>query len=329
MRTTSLLVVAAAAAAHAGYTEKDGKYVCEEPNASYCLGGDIILRCDAYGVGTPGRCSDNLSGYPPAGGVASCYEKAGTHGEAACEKNCVVYYTSAPYTLPAELCHTSQTSSAVDTLTTIYTHPVPETTAKPYHNTTSPGEPGKPGESSKPGEPGKPTKPGHPGYPSNSTQPAQPGHPTATGYTTKCVTIVYPNPTNTVESKTRTVTYTSAVYPPGTETSEPQYPPHTTMYPVPSGSPPPPPNNGTCPTCHGGPGRHGGKGIYVEQTNQGEQGSSNGESGQNGESPSGSETKVPVSPTSTTEPEAVTGAAAVNTVSGLLALVAVAAAYLI
>jgi len=321
MRTTGLLVVAAAAAAHAGYTEKDGKYICEEPNASYCLGGDIILRCDAYGVGTPGRCSDNLSGYPPAGGVASCYEKAGTHGEAACEKNCVVYYIGAPYTLPAELCHPSQTSSAVDTLTTIYTHSIPETTAKPYHNTTSPGNPGKPGESS---------KPGHPGYPSNSTQPAQPGHPTATGYTTKCVTIVYPNPTNTVESKTRTITYTSAVYaPPGTETSEPQYPPNTTMYPVPSGSPPPPPHNSTCPTCHGGPGGHGGKGIYFEQTNQAEKASENAEQGENGESPSGSETKVPVSPTSTTEPDAVTGAGSMNTVSGLLALVAVVAAYLI
>ncbi|KAH6899847.1 hypothetical protein B0T10DRAFT_554410 [Thelonectria olida] len=324
MRTTGLLVVAAAAAAHAGYTEKDGKYMCEEPNASYCLGGDIILRCDAYGVGTPGRCSDNLSGYPPAGGVASCYEKAGTHSEAACEKNCVVYYPGAPYTLPAELCHPSQTSSAVNTFTTVYTHPVPETTVKPYHNTTSPGNPG---ESSKPGEPSKPTKPGHPGYPSNSTQPAQPGHPTATGYTTKCVTIVYPNPTNTAESKTRTITYTSAVYAPGTETSAPQYPPNTSIYlPTPSGSPPPPPHNST------GPGGYGGMGIYIEQTNQGEQGSSNGENaqqGENGESPSGSETKVPVSPTSTTEPEAVTGAAAMNTVSCLLALVAVVAAYLI
>lgn len=87
MRTTSLLIVAAAAAVNAGYTENNGKYVCGMANANYCLGGDIILRCDESGNGTPGQCSDNLSGYPPAGGVASCYEKPGSYGNAVCEKN--------------------------------------------------------------------------------------------------------------------------------------------------------------------------------------------------------------------------------------------------
>lgn len=320
MRTTGLLVVAAAVAAHANYVEKDWEYVCEQPNASYCLGGDIILRCDAYGKGTPGRCSDNIpAGYPPVGGVASCYEKPGTHGEAACEKDCVVYYTGAPYTLPAELCHPSHpsTTATVDTLTTIYTYPVPETTAKAHYNTTRAGHPGGPGETTKPGHPGRP---GHHGHHGNSTQP---GQPTATGYTTKCVTFVYPNPTHSGESKTRTITYTTALYPPGGETHQSKYPPQTTMYPVPSGSLPPPSKNGTCHTCHGGHGGYGGKGAQGDNGNKGE-GIQN-----KGVSASGSETQVPVSPTSTSEPETPTGAAAVNTVSGMLALVAVAAAYLI
>lgn len=73
--------------------------------------------------------------------------------------------------------------------------------------------------------------------------------------------------------------------------------------------------------------------MYGEKTNQGEESSSNNENGQNGESSSGSKTNVPVSPTSTTESEAVseavTGAASMNAASSLLALVAFAAAYLI
>lgn len=311
MRTASLLVVAAAAVAHAGYTEKDGKYYCEESNASYCLGGDIILRCDAYGVGTPGRCSDNNSGYSPA----SCSEKV--HGEATCE---VRRTLSSMHRVANSACQPSQ-----PTLTTIYTHPVPETTTKPYYNTTIHGYPG---QSSKPGQPEESSKPGHHNYPSNSTQPGQPGHPTATGYTTKCVTIVYPNPTKSGESSTRTITYTTAVYPPGTETEtetgHPHYPPQTTMYPVPSGGIRPP-HNGT----YGGP---GGKGIYGEQNN-GQQASPNGDNTeQKGVEAAASETEsnVPVKPTSTAEPETVTGAGVATTpVSGLLALAAVVAAYLI
>ncbi|KAI5462389.1 hypothetical protein BGZ63DRAFT_403618 [Mariannaea sp. PMI_226] len=296
MRTTSLLVLAAAAAANAGYVEKNGDYFCDEPNTSYCLGGDIILRCDAYGKGTAGRCTSNLSVYPPLGGTASCYEKPGSHGEAACEKNCVVYYTGAPTTLPAALCqpsYTTTSSSAIETLTTVYTHPVPTTRA--HYNTTQPGHPGG--------------HRGHPGHHGNSTLPGH-GTATATGYTTKCVTVVYPNPTQTGESKTRTITYTSPLYPPG---GEPQT---TASRPVPSGSPH---HHGNGTAGHGGHNSgHGHKGV-----------SQKGANNQNGNQPSGSETRVPVGPTSTSGPETVTGAATANTVSGMLALAVAAAAYLI
>ena len=88
MKTSAIFLTAAAALASAQYTaESDGTYKCDKPNTNYCIGGDIILRCDANAKGTPGRCSANLSGYPPAGGVASCYESVKGAGDAACEKN--------------------------------------------------------------------------------------------------------------------------------------------------------------------------------------------------------------------------------------------------
>lgn len=93
MKTSAILITAAAALVSAQYTvEADNTYKCDKPNTNYCIGGDIILRCDTNGTGTPGRCSANLSGYPPAGGLASCYESAQGAGDAACEKN--VSYTS-------------------------------------------------------------------------------------------------------------------------------------------------------------------------------------------------------------------------------------------
>ncbi|KAF7540383.1 hypothetical protein G7Z17_g12208 [Cylindrodendrum hubeiense] len=311
MKTATLLVVAAAAVANAGYTENDGKYACGKPNTNYCLGGDIILRCDEYGHGTTGRCSNNLSGYPPAGAVGSCYEKPGSYGSAACEKNCVVY-ADTPYTLPAELCqpaytvtssypegtpssldstpsYPDSTPSSLESITTVYTQPAPETTKSVQYNSTVPGEPGNTG---------KPTEPDH--------------------YTTKCVTFTYPNPTSPGDSVTRTITYTAPVYPShnSTATYNPHNPPHTTLttyVPAPSGGSPLPHHNGTCSTCHGGSGDYGAAG--------------NG--GQNGGE---SATRVPVGPasTSTSVPETIpTGAAAANAVSGLLAVAGIAAAFLI
>ncbi|KAG6019525.1 hypothetical protein E4U41_003182 [Claviceps citrina] len=82
---------------------------CAKPNANYCMSGDIILRCDARSLGTRGRCSDNVAGYAPAGGIASCYQSSEEAGDAACQKNCVVY-AAQPFTLPADKCTPSPTS---------------------------------------------------------------------------------------------------------------------------------------------------------------------------------------------------------------------------
>lgn len=87
--TTAIVLSAAAAMANPqrqhGLPE-GSKVDCSKPNANFCM-GDIILRCDENAVGTPGRCSDNVSGYPPAGGVATCYESDRLAGDAACMKN--------------------------------------------------------------------------------------------------------------------------------------------------------------------------------------------------------------------------------------------------
>lgn len=286
MRTTSLLIVAVAAAVNAGYTENNGKYVCGIANTNYCLGGDIILRCDESGNGTPGRCSDNLSGYPPAGGVASCYEKPGSYGNAACEKNCVVH-ADTPYTLPADSCQPSYTStSSIESFTTVYSQPTPETTKPVYYNTTVPGEPGQ------------------------TTKPTEPDE-----YTTKCLTFTYPNPTKHGESVTRTITYTVPAYPTHNATAT-YNPPHTytTFVPVPSGGSPLPHRNDTCSTCH-----NGGNGGY-------------GDGGKGSPPRAESATRVPVSPASTSISilETVpTGAASANAVSGLLAVIGIAVAYLV
>ncbi|KAH7149351.1 hypothetical protein B0J13DRAFT_303571 [Dactylonectria estremocensis] len=228
MRTASLLVVAAAAVANAGYTNGNGTYVCGRPNANYCLGGDIILRCDAYGHGTPGRCSDNVSGYPPLGGVSSCYEKDGSYGDASCEKNCVVY-ADPPYTLPPALCQPSytSTSSTPESTTNVYSEHVPETTKPVYYNSTVPGEPSHTGE--------------------------------PVSYTTKCATYTYPNPTKSGESITKTITYTVPCYPTHGDNATATYnpptnPPHTTFVPVTSE---PAHNNGSCASCTGGNGGYG------------------------------------------------------------------------
>lgn len=88
MKSSTLIVAATAAVVHATASNPgDVPYNCAKANANYCLGGDIILRCDENAIGTPGKCSANLSGYPPAGGIASCWESAVEAGDAACEKN--------------------------------------------------------------------------------------------------------------------------------------------------------------------------------------------------------------------------------------------------
>lgn len=88
MRTSAIFVVAAAALANAqAPPEGTNKVTCAKPNANYCLAGDVIVRCDGNGIGTAGRCSDNVAGYPPQGGVAECWQSGPLVGDAACQKN--------------------------------------------------------------------------------------------------------------------------------------------------------------------------------------------------------------------------------------------------
>lgn len=89
MKTSTVLAAAAAAAGPvcASGASDATEMKCARPNASFCIAGDIILRCDGSGLGVPGRCSANVAGYPPLGGTASCYESAPEAGDAACQKN--------------------------------------------------------------------------------------------------------------------------------------------------------------------------------------------------------------------------------------------------
>ncbi|KAG5940460.1 hypothetical protein E4U59_002421 [Claviceps monticola] len=100
---------------------------CAKPSASYCLGGDGILRCGADSIGIQGRCSDNVAGYPPFGGMASCQESSELAGDAACVKNCVVY-AAQPYTLPAHKCIPSYTATGSHTGTPTGPATIPEET---------------------------------------------------------------------------------------------------------------------------------------------------------------------------------------------------------
>ncbi|KAH8678225.1 major facilitator superfamily domain-containing protein [Xylariales sp. PMI_506] len=105
-------------------------YTCDVADASYCvdtsLGGNIIIRCNGL-VGTAGNCDDNVSGEPPLGGVAECWQTSDTSGDAACAKNCIVYAASGSFTLPdcTPIGGTSSSSSssysAVSTTTTTTT----------------------------------------------------------------------------------------------------------------------------------------------------------------------------------------------------------------
>ncbi|KAL2018000.1 hypothetical protein VTK56DRAFT_1380 [Thermocarpiscus australiensis] len=121
MKTTSILsaIAASAAVASAQFRYEDGEYICEKPNAAYCstdsLKTDIIIRCNGT-VGQPGRCTDNLIGEPPVGVWSGlCWESSRTSGDAACEKNCVVYGQNGTFTLPASECTPSYTATATAT----------------------------------------------------------------------------------------------------------------------------------------------------------------------------------------------------------------------
>ncbi|OHE91554.1 hypothetical protein CORC01_13151 [Colletotrichum orchidophilum] len=111
MKTSATLVLAASALAstQVTYNATTGQYICSRPNSAFCAGDsfgtDIIIRCDANGRGQPGRCTDNLAGQFPLGVNPSlCWMSQPYSGDAACEKNCVVYASPSPFQLPPSVC---------------------------------------------------------------------------------------------------------------------------------------------------------------------------------------------------------------------------------
>lgn len=119
MKNAAIITFFAVSAATVS-AQGDGAHQCAKPNAAYCagssLGTDIIIRCDSEGKPQPGRCSDNLAGEPPVGNTpALCWQTDENSGDAACEKNCVVYGGSGnhdgDFTLPADVCTPTFTAS--------------------------------------------------------------------------------------------------------------------------------------------------------------------------------------------------------------------------
>ncbi|KAK2065440.1 hypothetical protein LY76DRAFT_276298 [Colletotrichum caudatum] len=125
MKTSATLVLAASALASAQvvYNSTTGQYTCSRPNVAFCAGDslatDIIIRCDANGLGQPGRCTNNLAGQFPLGvQPARCWQSQPQAGDAACEKNCVVY-ASQPFQLPSSNCTPYATASSAAAAPTV------------------------------------------------------------------------------------------------------------------------------------------------------------------------------------------------------------------
>ncbi|CZS78768.1 unnamed protein product [Fusarium graminearum] len=171
----------------------------------------------------------------------------------------------------------------------------------------------------------------------NPTEPSKPHEPTHPGQDviTKTQTYAYPHPTNHGESVTKTITYTVPVD--HTNNGTAVYPPHT-YHPVPSGGAhptgvaPPPPHSGS----EGGKTPQGEQPSNDDGTDSGSNGGSKGsDSGSNGGSSSGSgsgsgsDSSEDHEPSTSDVPEPVTAGAGMNAVTGLLAIVGFAAAYLI
>ncbi|KAB5572634.1 hypothetical protein GE09DRAFT_1217184 [Coniochaeta sp. 2T2.1] len=153
MKNSALItVLATAAVATAQVTVDNGTYICAKPNVAYCAGDsmktDIIIRCNSEMRGQPGRCSDNLAGEPPVGvRPALCYQTDNVKGDAACEKNCIVYGGSGNgagiFTLPASICTpefsaTGTSSGGIATTTTTSTSPPPPPATSTTEETTTP-----------------------------------------------------------------------------------------------------------------------------------------------------------------------------------------------
>ncbi|KAF6826941.1 hypothetical protein CMUS01_09216 [Colletotrichum musicola] len=120
MKTAASVVLAASALASAGvtYNATTGEYICSRPNSQWCAGDsfgtDIIIRCNSSARGQPGRCGDNLAGQFPVGvNPALCWQSNADAGNAACEKNCVVYAADGSFRLPPSVCTPYATSSGL------------------------------------------------------------------------------------------------------------------------------------------------------------------------------------------------------------------------
>ncbi|KAK1995471.1 hypothetical protein LX36DRAFT_162093 [Colletotrichum falcatum] len=127
MKTSATLVLAASALASAQvvYNSTTGQYLCSRPNVAFCAGDsfgtDIIIRCDANALGQPGRCTNNLAGQFPLGvQPALCWQSQPQAGDAACEKNCIVY-ASQPFRLPSSVCTPYATPSGTGAVPTAAT----------------------------------------------------------------------------------------------------------------------------------------------------------------------------------------------------------------
>ncbi|KAF5020146.1 hypothetical protein F66182_7838 [Fusarium sp. NRRL 66182] len=173
--------------------------------------------------------------------------------------------------------------------------------------------------------------PSQPHYP-NPTEPGKhtkpvPTHPGG-DVITKTQTYAYPHPTLPGQSVTKTVTYTVPKGP-GHNATAVNPPPHHTYHPVPTGGAHPYPN-GTTPSHPGNDGPYGGKTPQGGESGS-DSGRDSGEGSQSGSrgTNSGSDSEEDHEPSSTDAPEAVTAGAAMNTVTGLLAIAGFAAAYLI
>ena len=183
---SSLILAASAAVVGAQVTNNNGTFTCSKPNVNFCagdsLGTDIIFRCNAQGIAQPGRCTDNLAGQPPQGvQPALCYQSGPTVGDAACEKNCVVYPENggSPFTLPAADCtpyYTSTVSSYPPTTTSTYVPPTYTPTTYPTYTPTY--SPTYPPTSSCPSTMTTSTKPTSSPCPPTSTYPPPPPHST-------------------------------------------------------------------------------------------------------------------------------------------------------
>jgi len=126
MQKIALLLGAGLTTAQVVFNNNTGQFDCALANANFCagdsLGTDIIIRCNNASIGQPGRCTDNLAGQPPLGvNPALCYESSPTAGDAACEKNCILYPEgpgSSPSQLPASECTASGSGGGGNTTAT-------------------------------------------------------------------------------------------------------------------------------------------------------------------------------------------------------------------